>query len=61
MSIMIKDMEMPEGCRDCPMEMYYMNCGQTRCRANDRILATDYKTIPFDDRPEWCPLEEVDE
>lgn len=52
MSIVVHDMTMPEDCRECPFEMYYMNCGETSCRANDRILATDYKTIPFDGRPD---------
>ena len=59
MSILIKGMEMPEDCRDCPLEMYYMNCGETRCRAENKILAEDFKAIPFDGRPDWCPLVEV--
>ena len=58
MSVIIKDTEMPEDCRDCPMQMYYINCGETRCRAKNTTLAEHYKTIPFDGRPEWCPLEE---
>ena len=59
MSVIIKDMEMPEDCRDCPMEMYYMNIGETRCRAANKILADNYKAIPFDGRPDWCPLIEL--
>ena len=59
MSVLIKGMEMPEDCRDCPMEMFYMNCGETRCRAKNKILAEDFKAIPFDGRPDWCPLVEV--
>lgn len=61
MSVIVKNMEMPEDCRDCPMEMYYMNCGETRCRAANKTLEDNYKTIPFDGRPDWCPLEEVEE
>ena len=50
---------MPEDCRECPLEMYYMNCGETRCRAENKILAENFKTIPFDGRPDWCPLVDV--
>ena len=59
MSIIIKGIEMPESCRECPFEMYYMNCGETKCRATNRILANDYKPIPFEERAEDCPLVEV--
>lgn len=57
--ILIKNMEMPEDCRNCPFEMYYMNCGETRCRATGKILADFYKPIPFEGRAEECPLIEV--
>ena len=53
------DIPMPESCRDCPFEMYYMNCGETRCRATGMILADGYKAIPFEDRHPDCPLMEV--
>ena len=59
MSVLIKGFEMPKDCRDCPMEMFYMNCGETRCRAENKILAENFKAIPFDGRPDWCPLVEV--
>ena len=59
MSILIKGMEMPKDCRECPLEQYYMNCGETRCRAENKILAENFKAIPFDGRPDFCPLVEV--
>ena len=59
MSVLIKGMEMPVDCRDCPFEMYYMNCGETKCRATGKILADFYKPIPFEGRAEECPLVEV--
>lgn len=59
MSVLIKGMEMPADCRDCPFEMYYMNCGETRCRATGKILADFYKPIPFEGRAEECPLVEM--
>ena len=59
MGIYIKGMEMPTDCRNCPFEMYYMNCGETKCRATGKILADFYKPIPFDGRAEECPLVEV--
>lgn len=59
MSVLIKGMEMPVDCRDCPFEMYYMNCGETKCRATGKILADFYKPIPFEGRAEECPLVDV--
>ena len=59
MSVLIKGFKMPEDCRDCPLEMYYMNSGETRCRARNKILAENFTTIPFDGRPDFCPLVEV--
>ena len=59
MSVLVKGMEMPEDCRNCPFEMYYMNCGETKCRATGKILADFYKPIPFEGRAEECPLVEV--
>lgn len=61
MSIVVKGMEMPDDCRECPMEIYYSFCGETRCRVCNRILAKDYKSIPFDGRPDWCPMIEIQE
>ena len=58
MSVLIKGFKMPEDCRECPLEMYYINCGDTRCRATNKFLAKNYN-IPFDGRPDWCPLVEV--
>ena len=40
---------------------YEYDIGRTRCIVASRILAEHYKTIPFDGRPEWCPLDEVEE
>ena len=61
MSIIIKGMEIPEDCRVCPMQIYDSYSGETKCRAIDKILAEDYRSIPFDGRPEWCPLIEIPE
>ena len=52
MSVLIKGREMPKDCRDCPMEMFYVNCGDTRCRVTNKLLAEDYSVIPFSDRPD---------
>lgn len=59
MSILIKDMDMPKECRSCPFEMYYFACGETRCRATNKILANNYNVISFDGRADWCPLIEL--
>ena len=60
MGVYIKSMEMPKDCRECPMQVYYSS-GKTFCKSTDMILAEDYKPIPFDGRPKWCPLVEVPE
>ena len=54
--IYIKGIEMPNDCRDCAFETYYLNCGETRCRATGKTLATDFKAISFDGRANDCPL-----
>ena len=61
MGVYIKGMEMPNECRDCRMMVYHENTGKTWCSPADAILAEGYKPIPFDDRPDWCPLVEVKE
>lgn len=47
MSVLIKGMEMPENCWDCPLESY------SECYNGRQVGSID--------RPEWCPLEEVKE
>lgn len=59
MSVIVKGIRMPEDCRECPFEMFYHNCGETRCRATNAILATDYKAIPFEGRHEKCPMMQI--
>jgi len=58
-SVLIKGMKLPKECRDCPMDIFYINCGDTRCKLTNKLLAKDYNVIPFDGRPDWCPLVEV--
>jgi len=62
MGIYIQGMEMPADCRNCLMKQYETYYGQTWCRADksNRLLADNYKTIPFDGRPDWCPLIEIE-
>ena len=61
MSVLVKDMEMPKECRECPMCEYYEITGNTWCKSADGLLAENYKPISFDGRPEWCPLVELPE
>lgn len=46
MSVLIKDMDMPENCIDCPFDIL------NKCFATSR---EDCKVESLD-RPEWCPL-----
>ena len=50
---------MPKDCRDCPLQIYHMANGQTKCRITGKILADFYKPIPFEGRAEECPLVET--
>ena len=50
MSILIKDMEMPVSCLNCPLETDYGTCGHF----NNKNYA-QYPTN-YHDRPNWCPL-----
>ena len=56
MGIYISNMEMPKECRDCPLEKNYSSGGFTRCSANGKLLSYDSKPIPFDGKPDWCPI-----
>lgn len=59
MSVLIKGMEMPSECRNCRMSVYHGNTGKTWCTPADAILADGYRPVPFDGRPDWCPLVEI--
>jgi len=61
MSVLIRGMEMPNECRNCRMSVYHGNTGKTWCTPADAILADGYKPVPFDGRPDWCPLVELPE
>ena len=60
MSVLIKGIEMPKSCVDCPcsLNMFF-------CRAWDGREVTDRTGIEFKEdgivvsRPDWCPLVEV--
>ena len=59
MSVLIKGMEMPKDCRECPMQTYSTKTGKTWCLPADEILEDGYRSIQFYERPDWCPLVEV--
>ena len=59
MSIIVRGMEMPTDCRECRLMEYHCSTGETWCAPAERILTVDFKPIPFDGRPDWCPLVEI--
>ena len=61
MGIYIKGMEMPKDCRECKMLTYYSTSGCSMCDISGNALARNFKPIPFDGRPDWCPLIEIPE
>lgn len=59
MSVLIKGLEMPSECRECPLCQYYMAVGETRCRRTGEVLASGFRTIKFSGRSEHCQLAEL--
>ena len=62
MSILIKGMEMPISCPDCPLSLNMFFCKARECRPitarNGIELTGDAIQVS---RPDWCPLVEVPE
>ena len=54
--VYIPNMEMPSGCAECPLEMYYFNTGETRCRATNKVLEAAYRPTSYEKRDADCPL-----
>ena len=56
MSVLVKDMDMPKSCADCP-------CGDAQdgwCYVHNEVLERMENGYPSTEtRPEWCPLVEV--
>lgn len=61
MSVIVRGMEMPKDCRECRLMEYHCSTGETWCAPADGLLAEIFKPIPFDGRPDWCPLAELPE
>ena len=59
MSVLVKNMEMPKDCRECRLMEYHSHLGETWCAPAVGLLAVNFKPIPFDGRPDWCPLVEL--
>ena len=59
MSVLVKGMEMPKDCRECPLQAYYGSSGNTLCFPANKYLAEKYNPIGFEGRANWCPLGEV--
>lgn len=53
MSILIKGMEMPKRCEDCPCMCEVDTVYQTACGCK---LTMKIREIDNDTRPDWCPL-----
>ena len=60
MSVLIKGIwKLPGECRECSFNRYDSRSGNSICETSGKILAEKYKPIPFDGRPDNCPLIEV--
>lgn len=61
MSVLIKGFKMPDACTYCPLSHYYPSIGRVWCNAEPKILAENYELGTVIKKPEWCPLEEVED
>lgn len=57
MSVLIKGMELPTGCKFCAMMRYYPSNGNVWCNATNRRM--QYRDSVLSNRQEFCPLVEV--
>ena len=53
MSVLIKGMEMPKNCGECPCYYETEGCWRDECQ----VLHKEYKASEC--RPSWCPLIEI--
>lgn len=63
MSVIVKGMQMPKDCPMCPMAHWNANKEFTGCEvvAGKWYAMNDPEYAESDCRPEWCPLEVVNE
>lgn len=57
MSVIVEYMEMPTDCRECMLMEYR----ETWCKHAGGFLAGNFRPIPIEGRPDWCPLVELPE
>lgn len=67
MGVLVKGMEMPARCDECPIAYYIQGDYEiinARCRVmlkKIKIIYNDEGFIVSQKRPNWCPLVEVEE
>ena len=60
MSILIKGVEMPENCHECPCLRHDSLDGLHRYQCNNRLIVFgEFDTWIFEKRPNWCPLRHI--
>lgn len=58
MSVIVRDMEMPENCLKCPMQFGGMCYVQPAWVDDARVAPTPGEAV-IQGRPDWCPLFET--
>lgn len=62
MSILIKGVEMPENCHECPCMRHDSLDGLHRYQCNNKLIAFgECDSWSYERRPNWCPLVELPE
>lgn len=56
MSVIVRGMEMPESCTECPFQSYSYHTGMTMCMAKLKVMPSWKKVAQWAERPKWCPL-----
>ena len=60
MSVLIKDMKMPNSCLDCPCNLNLFFCKVCGGREiTDQTSITTKNDVITVTRPDWCPLVEI--
>lgn len=61
MSIVIRGLNKPRDCSECPVCVYHAETGKTWCIPQDKLLADNFRAIPFDGRDKGCTISELPE
>lgn len=60
MSVIVKGMDMPKDCGECPLAIQAYPIGNTQSWYLACMPLGQGRTVKIRTRPDWCPLEEAE-